>query len=124
MIYITYKYIKLAGKCVQEFNKTILKNYKNIIINDFDLPNYFHSMNKYKKRKFILANAYKFQYTHSEKNINLINIINDFRIINNLKRLTYNEEEKIPYFLINEFSEVVIFEYNKLFKITERQFLI
>ena len=123
MLYLTYKYIKFAGSGVLELNKTILKKYKNIIINDFELPNNFHKMSKQNKRRFILDNAKKFKYTHSKRHINIINKINDYRINNRLQALTYNEEEKLPFFIINEFPEVIIFQYKNIFKLKDKKYL-
>ena len=123
MIYITYNYYKFSGSGIQIFKKTILTKYKNIIINEFALPTNFQNMSKLKKRNFLLNNANKFHYTHSERHIHLINIINEFRTNNNLQRFTYNEEEKIPYFFINDLSEIILFGYQKFFKLSDRKYL-
>ena len=123
MIYLTYKYIRLAGTGAERYNKTILKKFKNIDINDFELPDNFHNMTKQNKRKYLINNSNKFQYTHSIKNIHLINKINNFRIQNNLSPLAYSEEEKVPDFLIHEFSEEILFDYKNIFKLLDRKYL-
>ena len=123
MIYITYRFYKFSGSSVQMINKTILKKYKNITINDFELPNNFHEMNKQNKKIFILNNAYKFQYKHSERHIDLINLINEYRVKNNLDKLLYNEEEKISEFLIKESAEVMLCGYKNFFILSNRKYL-
>ena len=53
MIYLAYKYIKFAGTKIQISNHTILKKYKGITINDFELTNNFHKMSKKDKKNLI-----------------------------------------------------------------------
>ena len=123
IIYKKYRFYKFSGSSVQVINKTILKKYKNITINDFELPKNFHQMNKQSKKIFILNNAYKFQYKQSERHIDLIKLINEYRVKNNLDKLLYNEEEKIPEFLIKESAEVILFGYKNLFILSNRKYL-
>ena len=40
-----------------------------------------------------------------------------------MQRFTYNEEEKIPYFFINDLSEIILFGYQKIFKLSDRKYL-
>ena len=123
MIYITYKYIKFAGTKIQISNHTILKKYKGITINDFELTNNFHKMSKKDKKNLIYKNRTKFQYTHSQRHLNLINLINEYRIKYHLPRLLFNEEERIPDFIINDNSEVILLGYKNIFKFSKRKYL-
>jgi hypothetical protein len=123
MFYISYRYYKFGGIAIREINKTILIKFKKIIINDFELPDYFHKMNKHDKKFFLLNISNKFQYTHSKRHIHLINLINEFRLKNNLQRLLYNEEEKLPDFAIKESSEVIIIGFKNLFQLSNRKYL-
>ena len=123
MIYITYKYFKFAGTKITISNHTILKKYKGITINDFELTNNFHKMSKKDKKNLIFRNRTKFQYTHSTRHLHLINLINEYRIKYHLPRLLFNEEERIPDFVINDNSEVMLLGYKNIFKFSKRKYL-
>ena len=123
MIYITYKYFKFAGTKITISNHTILKKYKGITINDFELTNNFHKMSKKDKKNLIFKNRTKFQYTHSTRHLHLINLINEYRIKYHLPRLLFNEEERIPDFVINDNSEVMLLGYKNIFKFSKRKYL-
>jgi len=123
MIYITYKYFKFAGTKIKISNHTILKKYKGITINDFELTNNFHKMSKKDKKNLIFKNRTKFQYTHSTRHLHLINLINEYRIKYHLPRLLFNEEERIPDFVINDNSEVMLLGYKNIFKFSKRKYL-
>ena len=123
MIYLIYKYIKFAGTKIQISNHTILKKYKGININDFELTNNFHKMSKKDKKNLIYKNRTKFQYTHSQRHLNLINLINEYRINHQLPRLLFNEEERIPDFIINDNSEIMLLGYKNIFKFSKRKYL-
>lgn len=124
LVYITVKYIKYAGSLLVELYKIILKRYKNIKIIDFELPKNFLNMTKIEKRKFIKNNANQFQHAYTKKNIDLMNKINEFRSENNVHPLYYEEESKLPDFLIHENSEVILFDYKNTFKLSNRNYLL
>ena len=123
MIYITYKYIKFAGTKIRISNHTILKKYKGVTINDFELTNNFHKMSKKDKKNIIYQNRNKFQYSHSQRHLHLINLINEYRIKYHLPRLIFNEEERLPDFIINDNSEVMLLGYKNIFKFSKRKYL-
>ena len=53
-----------------------------------------------------------------------MNKINEFRSENNVHPLYYEEESKLPDFLIHENSEVILFDYKNTFKLSNRNYLL
>ena len=76
---------------------TILKRFRDIKINDFQLPENFVKTNEYEKRKYILNNKDKYKITISKEQKALITLINKFRRENNIDRLKYNETKDKQY---------------------------
>ena len=55
--------------------------------------------------------------------MHLINLINEYRIKYHLPRLIFNEEERVPDFIINDNSEVMLLGYKNIFKFSKRKYL-
>ena len=114
MLFVTYLYYVDAGKKIEIFIKYILTKYKNIEISNYLLPDNFHKMNKKAKNKFISDNKYNFQFSLSKEQLDLISLINEFREKHNLEKLTIDWDKKLPNFILNESSELMLFTYNIL----------
>jgi hypothetical protein len=123
MLFITYLYCADAGKKIEIIIKYYLTQYKNIEISHFLLPNNFHKMNAVAKRKFINDNKYNFQFLLTQPQLDLISLLNEFRENNNLEKFTIDWERKLPKFLINENSELMLFSYHTILKIAKQCYL-
>ena len=123
MLFITYLYCADAGKKIEIIIKYYLTQYKNIEISHFLLPNNFHKMNAVAKRKFINDNKYNFQFLLTQPQLDLISLLNEFRENNNLEKFTIDWERKLPKFLINENSELMLFSYHTILKIANQCYL-
>ena len=130
MIFSTYKYYLYAGSGISEFEKIILTKYKNIEINDFELPNNFLNMSKKERIKYIKNNENQFRHSFSQRQKDLMEKINEVRVKNNdpkslmtIYACYYEDNEKLPNFLIHEISEEKLFEYKNVFKLPNKRIL-
>ena len=82
-----------------------LTKHKGIKINDYPLPSNFISLKSNDKIKILENSEYFLKYTLNDKNIELINLINELRHENNLSQLIYNKVQNlIDYFKVNQSS--------------------
>ena len=102
---------------------SVLIEFKGIEIKEHVLPKSFLSMNEKNKKNYLLNHFNEFLFSHSEEQIQLIDSINEFRIENNLDELKYNEYENIPDFIVKEPSEMKLFKYKHIFKISNKKYL-
>jgi len=123
MIFITYFYYSDAGKKIEIFVKYILTGYKDIEINGFLLPDDFNKMSNESKKKFIDDNKYNFQFLLNHSQLDLISLINDFRERNNLEKFTIDWDKKLPSFILNDSSEIMLFAYKHIFKLPNQNYL-
>ena len=123
MIFVTYLYYSEAGKKIEIFDKYILTRYKDIEIKGFLLPDNFHKMSSESKKKFIDNNKSNFQFLLNHEQLDLISLINDFRERNNLEKFTIDWEKKLPNFILNESSEIMLFGYKNIFKLPNQNYL-
>ena len=80
-------------------------------------------MDEKSKKNYLLNHFNEFLFLHSEQQIQLIDSINKFRIENNVGKLKYNENENIPDFIVKEPSEMKLFKYKHIFKISNKKYL-
>ena len=123
MIFVTYIYYSDAGKKIEIFVKYILTGYKDIEIKGFLLPDYFHKMNNESKKKFIDDNKSNFQFLLNHEQLDLISLVNDFRERNNLEKFTIDWDKKLPNFILNDSSEIILFGYKHIFKLANQSYL-
>jgi hypothetical protein len=123
MIFVTYIYYSDAGKKIEIFVKYILTGYKDIEIKGFLLPDYFHKMNNESKKKFIDDNKSNFQFLLNHEQLDLISLVNDFRERNNLEKFTIDWDKKLPNFILNDSSEIILFGYKNIFKLANQCYL-
>ena len=120
----TYKYCKYAGKRGIKPKKIILKKFRDIKIDESELPDNFDKMSDYEKRKYFLnrKNFYKISISAEQKKI--INEINKFRKENNIDKLNY---DKVIYFkdlLIDKYSELFLYDHENIFKISNNNYVL
>ena len=123
MIFITYLYYVDAGKKIEVFVKYILTKYKDINIQYYLLPDNFHKMDENSKLKFISKNKYNFQFFLNQEQLDLISLINDFREKNKLEKFTIDWDKKLPDFILDELSELMLFKYYHIFKLQNQKYL-
>ena len=91
------------------------KKFKGFKINDYPLNNNFFVMNFKDKINHLKKMENYISYTLNNKNIELINLINDFRTKNNLNKLNYSMLERLSEFFNqqNSQNEKYLFKYQK-----------
>jgi hypothetical protein len=117
MLVSTYQYFLYAGSGILRYEQVILKKYKNIQISDFELPKTFLNMTKIEKIKFLRKNEKQFKHTFNQKNIDLMEKINEYRLKNNSNSCYHEDEEKIPYYILHGLSEEKLFNFKNIFKL-------
>ena len=122
IIYTIYRYFVDAGKgkLSSQKNIYILKQFQNINIEDFELPNNFEEKNNDEKRLYIFNNKKKYKIKPSY--VHILKLINEFRRKNNIDELTF-ETESFSKLVINEYSEIILFKNKSIFKISKWKYL-
>ena len=101
------KYSYYFAKNINEEDEKyiFLTKHKGIKINDYPLPSNFISLKSSDKIKILENSEYFLKYTLNDKNIELINLINELRHENNLSKLIYSKVQNlIDYFKVNQSS--------------------
>ena len=122
IIYTIYRYFVDAGKGKLSSQKKIyiLKQFQNINIEDFELPDNFDEKNNDEKRLYIFNNKKYYKIKPSYDNI--LKLINELRRKNNIDKLTF-ETESFSKLVINEYSEIILFKNKSIFKISKWKYL-
>ena len=94
-----------------------LIKYKNIPIQEY----YLEDFNEKEKLKYISKIIKKLKYNYSNKDLRIFKEINNFRKNNNLKILEL--DLYLPDFIINEISEIFLYDSQKLFKLKGNKYL-
>jgi hypothetical protein len=122
IVYTIYIYFIYVGNSVRdEGKKLILKKFRDFEINDYNLPENFKQMNDYEKRKYILDN--KTNYT-IENQKDLINEINELRKENNIDELKWDKTIYYEDLIMDKYSELFLSDYENIFKLSNRKYLI
>jgi hypothetical protein len=80
-------------------------------------------MNNESKKKFIDDNKSNFQFLLNHEQLDLISLVNDFRERNNLEKFTIDWDKKLPNFILNDSSEIILFGYKHIFKLANQCYL-
>ena len=123
LIFSLIFYYSEAGTSITQINEIVLTEFKNIKMKEHVLPKSFLPMNEKSKKNYLLNHFNEFLFFHSEQQIQLIDSINKFRIENNVGKLKYNEYDNIPDFIVKEPSEMKLFKYKHIFKISNKKYL-
>ena len=97
--------------------------FRDIKINDYELPDNFSEMTENGKRKLILDNQDKYEIQISEYEKNLIFSINNFRKENNIDELIYDEDIYYEDLIIDKYSEHILSTNENIFKLSETNYL-
>ena len=94
-----------------------LIKYKNIPIQEY----YLEDFKEKEKLKCISKIVKNLKYNYTTKDLKIFNEINYFRKKNNLEKLEL--EHYLPDFIINEISEIFLYDSKKLFKLKGNKYL-
>ena len=104
---------------------TFLNQINRININDFELPEGFNELNEKDKNKLIFkkGNMEKYSYYLNWEQRLLIRKINDIRNQKNLHILEYYETEKLPDFIINKKTLLILFPNENIYKLSTNLYI-
>ena len=113
-----------CGK-IGDIKEIFLNQINRINIDDFKLPSNFDDLNKKAKNEFIFNknNMKKYEYKLNQNQINLIQNINDNRQQNNIPKLIYEENEKLPDFIINKKTELIFYKNENIYKLSTNYYI-
>ena len=123
ILYISEKYWYNID---DNFSLISLIKFKDIFIHSFVLPDDFLYMNKQQRRSFILNNQHNLKYSMTYKEIQIIKLINDFRINNNLPKLVFDEKDYLFDFFFDDYNgnpEIILYPYRNIYKLSFRKYL-
>ena len=92
----------------------------------YELPDDFHKWNKKQRKKYVLDNYTNFIYqSYYLYDIDrLKKSVNSFRIKNGLYKLDIYETNKIPFYSVNESSEMILYPEKNIFKLSNNDYLL
>lgn len=96
-----------------------LIEYKNIKINKYLILDNFEKLEN--KRNYLISKSKDFIIEHSEEELNLFSLINEFRTNNKVNKLIL--DKNIPDFIINESSEIMLEDIKNIFKLNKEKYL-
>jgi len=96
---------------------SILNQFKGVNIIDFEFDKDFNDCNNKEINKLILKNARNYKYKLNKNQIDLIKKINDIRRKYKIPLLKYDLDQRIPHCIINEITEVVLYNDKNIFKL-------
>ena len=107
----------------KEFNDIkiqILQEINGININDFELPEKFEGSNNKKNYELIFKkqNIKEYKYQLKINEIDIIQQINDIRKKKNIPELKFYKNEKLPDFIINKKTEIILFPNKNIYKLS------
>ena len=127
IIFISIYLFSYIGMCenIDDIKEIFLNQINRINIDDFKLPSNFDDLNKKAKNEFIFNknNMKKYEYKLNQNQINLIQNINDNRQQNNIPKLIYEENEKLPDFIINKKTELIFYKNENIYKLSTNYYI-
>ena len=79
-------------------------------------------MSEKERKELIFQNYKKYQYKITDEQKNLINEINTFRDDNDIPKLKFDKVNKIPEFIIEKPSEMILFPEENIFEISNKKY--
>ena len=120
---IIYFYFNSGGRYAGKRIKYILTKFRGLEIKNFTLPQNFKKMKEYEKKKYILDNKNEYKIILNEKKKDLINLINNIRKKNNINELIANETLSFQNYIIDNYSEHIIYKDENNFKLSKEYYL-
>jgi hypothetical protein len=81
-------------------------------------------MTKEEKVDYLKKNENQFKHKFSQKNVDLMDKINEYRLKNGSQSCYYEDNEKLPYYILHGLSEEILFDYKNIFALPNRQYLL
>ena len=128
-IYIIYLVITAilyyisSGESISNKTDFFLTTFKDIKVNYFLLPD-FNVLNRKEKLNFIYRNIKNIELFISEEEIDLIFLINNFRKKNNVQILSMSKRKRLPSFIVNPPSEIILLSYKHIFQFKNNSYLL
>ena len=122
-IYIIISYYIYAGDDVAG-DLVILTKFRDTKINEYLLPDYFVKFNDYQKRAMLLHDIDSFEIEISEKQKDIISLINKFRKDNNVDELQYDDVIGFKDLIFDKSSEPIFYNDKNIFKLAKGKYLI
>ena len=116
-------YFSNAGNSVAKRKKIILTKFRDIEINNFNLPDDFNKWNKTKKKEFILNNKNRYIINITENEKDLVSLINKYRKENNIDELVYDKKIFFDELIIDKYSEHILVKNENIFKLSNTNYL-
>ena len=116
-------YFSNAGNSVAKRKKIILTKFRDIEINNFNLPDDFNKWNKTKKKEFILNNKNRYIINITENEKDLVSLINKYRKENNIDELVYDKKFFFDELIIDKYSEHILVKNENIFKLSNTNYL-
>ena len=114
-VFIDYK---KGASYESEGTEYYLVSYKNIRIEEYELPDDFMEIKN--KRDYISKIANKLKVDYHKNDYNLVNVIHNFRIKNKLKELKI--DYKLPNFIIDD-STTILLSYLNIIKLSNNRYV-
>ena len=112
-----------SGKDIKTVKYCYLKSFNYIKIQEYFLPEDFHSWRKNRRKKFVSEKCKLFKYHNTLEERDILQIINSKRSSTNLLKLAVNTTDEIPNFILNKPTELMLNPFQNIIKISEKQFL-
>ena len=126
LLFFSFIYFSGSGNSIYTSRKNYLTMFNDFRIFKYELPDDFHKWNKKQRKKYVLDNYTNFIYQsyylydidHLKKSVN------SFRIKNGLYKLDIYETNKIPFYSVNESSEMILYPEKNIFKLSNNDYLL
>ena len=117
LLFFSFIYFSDSGNSIYTSRKNYLTMFNDFRIFKYELPDDFHKWNKKQRKKYVLDNYTNFIYQsyylydidHLKKSVN------SFRIY---------ETNKIPFYSVNESSEMILYPEKNIFKLSNNDYLL
>ena len=120
-ICLTVIFFIKSGSKISVTHECYLTSFNNMNIQRYDLPDNFSNWTEKERKKFVL---YKFnQFSYEDIKVFLDPFINIYRQQLNIPELKSDEDGKIPNFIINEPSEIMLYPEKNIFKLSNKEYL-
>ena len=100
-------YFKYSGELVSKKREIFLSKFRDINIYNYILPDDFIKMKDYEKRIYLINNINNYTIFISKNQESLISLINNYRKINNIEELSYDDNIKFKDLIFENHSEPI-----------------
>ena len=122
-IIITLFFYGLSGQDIVNRYKYYLLSFDNIKINEYELPDDFEKMNKKERKNYILQNIDNYENNITDKQNELIDLINNLRREKDVKELEKDNNKTIPKFIMKKPAELLLMPTKNIFKLSNKKYI-